>query len=68
MYYESENFSDFSLQHIFLNPKILGFIFSTKNSPAQGVKCEKKNKLQKIVENLLDRLRKLYMSGTAIEK
>ena len=34
MYYESENFSDFSLQHIFLNPKILGFIFSTKNSPA----------------------------------
>ena len=27
----------------FLNPKILGFLFSTKNSPTRGVKCEKSN-------------------------
>ena len=27
----------------FLNPKLLGFIFSTKNSQNWGVKCEKLN-------------------------
>ena len=27
----------------FLNPKSLGFLFSTKNSPTWGVKCEKLN-------------------------
>ena len=35
----------------FLNPKILGFLFCTKNSLSLGVKCEKKKKkkLKKIV-------------------
>ena len=38
----------------FLNPKILGFLFPTKNSIAWGVNCEK-IKLQKIVGNLIIR-------------
>ena len=45
----------------FLNLKILGFPFSTKNSLTWEVKCE--IRLQKIVGNLLDKLRKLYMNG-----
>ena len=39
----------------FLNPKILGFLFPSKNSLACGVKCEKL-KLHKIVGSLLDKL------------
>ena len=41
----------------FLNPKIiLGFLFSTKNSLTQRVKCEKLNLLQKIVGNLFPKI------------
>ena len=36
----------------FLNPKVLGILFCTKNSLTWAVKC-KKIKLQKIVGNLL---------------
>ena len=42
----------------FLNSKILGFLFTTKNSQTWGVKC-KEVELQKIVGNLLDKFRKL---------
>ena len=38
----------------FFNPKILGFLFLTKNSLAWGVNCEK-IKFQKIVGNLIIR-------------
>ena len=31
----------FPLSVTFLNPKILGFLFSTKNSPTWVVRCEK---------------------------
>ena len=57
------------LLNTFLNPKILGFrFFFTKNSLPWGVKCETQIKLRKIVGNLLDELRKLYMNRTVIEK
>ena len=36
----------------FLNPKILGFFFPTKNSLTWEVKCENLIKLEKIVEDL----------------
>ena len=62
-YYESENFSDSSLLHIFESEK-LGFLFSTKKSLLWVVKCEKL-KLQKIAGNVLDQLEKLYMNGTS---
>ena len=42
--------------------------FFTKNSLPWGVKCETQIKLHKIVGNLLDELRKLYMNRTVIEK
>ena len=42
MYYESDNVSDSSVHHIF-NPKIIGFLFSAKNSLVGGVKSEKLN-------------------------
>ena len=46
-----------------LKTKILGLIsFSTKNSITWGVKY-KKLRLKKIVGNLLDKLRKLYIKG-----
>ena len=51
----------------FLNPKILGFSFSTKVNLTQGAKYEKNN-LQKISGNFLDRLRKLYLNRTLIQK
>ena len=41
-YYESENFSVPSLL-AFFNPKIEGFLFSTKKSLTLGMKCEKLN-------------------------
>ena len=41
------------------------FPFSTKNSLTWGVKCGK-IKLQKILGNLLDELRNLYVNGTVI--
>ena len=43
-YYEgSERIFLFPLSITFLNPTILGFLFSTKNSLTLGVKCEKLN-------------------------
>ena len=57
----------------FLNPKIFGFLFCTKNSLTWGVKCEKKKKkkkkkkLKKIVGRLLYKLGKLYMNRTVIQ-
>ena len=49
----------------FLNPKILGFLFLRKISYSLGSEMWK-IKLQKIVGNLLGKLRKLYMNGTVI--
>ena len=51
------------LSIIFSNPKVLGFLFSTKNSLTLEVKCEKIN-FKKTVGNLLDKLRKLCMNAT----
>ena len=65
-YHESENFADSSLHHIFESENF-SFLFSTKNSLTWGVKCEN-IKLTKIVGNLLDELRKLYMNRTVIQK
>ena len=53
------------LSIVFLNSKILGFLFSTKNSLNLGSEM-RKIKLAKIVENLLHELEKLYMNGTVI--
>ena len=53
------------LSIVFLNSKILGFFFSTKNSLNLGSEM-RKIKLAKIVENLLHELEKLYMNGTVI--
>ena len=39
-FYESENFSNSSLHRVF-ESEILGFLFTTKNTPTWGVKCEK---------------------------
>ena len=47
-----------------MNPKLLGFLFSMKNSQTWGVKFE--IILKKNVGNLLDKLRKLYINGTVI--
>ena len=56
MYYESEIFFVFSLSIKFMNPKILGFLFSTKKSLTWGLGSEmQKIKLQKIAGNLLVR-------------
>ena len=61
----SERIFLFPLSITFLNPTILGFLFSTKKSPNLG--CEMgKIKLQKIVGNLSGKLRKLYMNETVI--
>ena len=54
MYYESESFFLFSLSIKFMNPKILGFLFSTKKKPNLGSEMQK-IKLQKIAGNLLVR-------------
>ena len=37
-YYESETFSNSSVSITFLNPKVLGFLFSMKNSLTLEVK------------------------------
>ena len=66
MHYESEKFF-IPLSITVLYPKILGFLFPSKNSLALGVKCEKLE-LQKIIKNLLDKLWKLHMNGTVIQK
>ena len=50
----------------FLNPKILDFLLSLyEKQPDLGSEM-RKIKLQKIVVNLLEKLRKLYMNGTVI--
>ena len=41
-YYDSETFL-IPLSIAFLNPKMLGFLFSTKNSVTWEVKCENKS-------------------------
>ena len=65
-FYESNSFSDSSLQRIFESENFR-FPFSTvKNSLTWGMKWDWKIELQKIVGNLLDKLRKLYMNGTVI--
>ena len=61
-FYESENFSDSSLRHIFESENFR-FRFSKKNSLTWIVKYGKII-LQKIVGNLLDKFRKLHMNGT----
>ena len=48
-----------------LNPKILGFLFST-GKIADCTSEMWKTKLQKIVGNLLDKRRKLYINGKVI--
>ena len=62
---KKENFFLFLSPPHFLNPKILGFIFPTKNRLALGYEIWK-IKLQKIVGNLLEKLRKLYMNRKVI--
>ena len=51
-HYESENFSDPSLHHIF-ECEISGFLFCTKKYPNLGNEMQK-NKLKKIVGYLLE--------------
>ena len=60
-FYERENFSDSCLNHTF-ESEHFRFLFSTKNSITWGVKCQKFT-LQKIVGNLLDKFRKLYINA-----
>ena len=48
-------------------PNISGFLFLRKNKLNLGSEM-RKIKLQTIVGNLLDKLRKLYMNGTVIQK
>ena len=65
MYYEIEIFYD-SLSITFLNPKILDFLLSLYGKQPDLGSEMWKIKLQKIVGNLLEKLRKLYMNGTVI--
>ena len=51
----------------FSNPKVLGFLFLRKITfSTWRLKCELLHELEKIVGNLLDMLRKLYMNGTVV--
>ena len=63
-FYESDSFSDSSVHRIFDSENVR-FPFSTKNSLTLESEMGK-IKLQKIVGNLLDKLRKLYRNGTVI--
>ena len=58
--FRNKTFSEL-LSIIFLNPKILGFLFSTKNSLTLKVYRETEN-----LGSLLDKLRKLCLNGTVI--
>ena len=60
-FYESENFF-YSFFHRIFESENFTFPFSAKLSSEM-----RKINLQKIVGNLLDKLRKLYMSGTVIQ-
>ena len=62
-FYESKNFFESSLHHIF---KSENFRFPTKNSLLGS--AMRKIKLEKILGNLLDKLRKLCMNGVVILK
>ena len=57
--------SDSSLHHIFASENLKFPFILQKNSLIWRVKCENL-KLQRIVGNLSDKLRKLHMNGTAI--
>ena len=50
----------------FFNPKILDFLLSLYGKQPDLGSEMWKIKLQKIVGNLLEKLRKLYMNGTVI--
>ena len=63
---ESENCSDSSFHRIFESENFM-FPVSAKNSLIWGVKCEKLN-FRKSQGNLLDKVRKLQMNGTVIQK
>ena len=63
MFYESKNFFESSLHHIF---KSENFGFPTKNSLLGS--AMRKIKLKKILGNSLDKLRKLYMNRVVILK
>ena len=63
-FYERENFSDSYLNHIFESENFR-FLSSTKDGITWGSEMSK-IKLQRIVGNLLDKFRQLYMNGTVI--
>ena len=63
-FYENEIFLNIPLSITFLNLKVLDFLFLQKLAQ-QGSKMWE-IKLQKIVGNLLEKLRKLYLKGTVI--
>ena len=65
-FYESENFSNSSLHRVFESENFR-FPFNYEKWPNLGSKMSK-IRLQKIVAGLLEKLRKLYMNGTAIYK
>ena len=60
---ESENFSDFSLYRIFESENFKGSLLYEK-LPKVGSE-KRKIILSKIQENLLDKLRKIFVRGTA---
>ena len=62
-FYESKNFFESSLHHIF---KSENFTFPTKNSLLGS--AMRKIKLKKILRNLLDEILKLCMNGVVILK
>ena len=63
---ESKNFSDFSLYRIFESENFKGSLLYEK-LPKVGSE-KRKIILQKIVENLLDKLRKFFVRGTVVQK
>ena len=62
---ESKNFSDFSLYRIFESENFKGSLLYEK-LPKVGSE-KRKIILQKIVENLLDKLRKFFVRGTVVQ-
>ena len=65
-FYESENFSNSSLHPVFESENFR-FPFNYEKWPNLGSKMWK-IRLQKIVADLLEKLRKLYMNGTVTYK
>ena len=64
MFYESENFSDSSLHHIFESQNFRFPFFYEKQPKLESEMW--KIKLHKIVGNLLDKRRKMDVDGTVI--